>query len=86
MPYIKPEQRSQIDACLKNLVSSPGGLNYAITKLCHNYIENFGLSYAMVNEVIGVLTCAMLELYRVVAGPYENKKWIENGPVSELDK
>jgi len=34
-----------------------------------------------INEVIGVLECAKLELYRRVAAPYEERKRIENGEV-----
>ena len=85
MPYILPKSRINIDKCLKDLVSTPGALNYAITKLCHYYVENFGRNYRILNEVIGVLQCAMLELYRQVAAPYEDQKKLENGPVSELD-
>ncbi len=86
MPYIQPEQRKKIDECLKDLVSTPGTLNYTISKMCHNYIENFGLSYNTLNEVIGVLECAKLELYRQIVAPYEDQKKLKNGPVSELDK
>jgi hypothetical protein len=32
-----------------------------------------------------VLECAKLELYRMIAAPYEDKKRLANGPVSELD-
>lgn len=86
IPYIKSKARVEIDKCLKNLVSTPGTLNYAITKLCHNYIENFGLNYKIINETIGVLGCAKAELYAQVARKYEDQKKLENGPVSELDK
>jgi len=34
---------------------------------------------------MGVLECAKLELYRMVAAKYEDKKRLENGAVSELD-
>jgi hypothetical protein len=60
---------------------NPGQLNYVITSLCDEYIGNEGLSYASINEVIGVLECAKLELYRRIAVPYENAKLEENGDV-----
>lgn len=85
MPYIPPKNRAAIDAAVKDLVSTPGSLNYAISKLCHEYILNFGLNYATLNEVIGVLDCAKLELYSQVVRPYEGKKCKLNGHVSELD-
>ena len=43
------------------------------------------LCYTVLNEVIGMLECAKLELYRQVAVPYEDKKKRNNGAVSELD-
>lgn len=84
MPYIT-------ENCRETLLPLPepatvGQLNYVVTKIVHNYIEYYGLNYGRINEVIGVLECAKLELYRMVAAPYENKKMAENGPVSELDK
>lgn len=39
------------------------------------------LSYADINEAIGALECAKLELYRRIAVPYENRKLAENGDV-----
>jgi hypothetical protein len=85
MPYIEPLKR---DACEndKPVPQTPGELNYAITSLCHRYIKaKGGISYTIGNEVIGVLACANMELYRVVLAPYEDVKRAENGPVSELD-
>ena len=37
--------------------------------------------YAHLNEAIGVLECAKLELYRRVAAPYEDEKIAESGDV-----
>ena len=39
------------------------------------------LYYEWINEVIGVLECAKLELYRRVAAPYEDDKRLQNGDV-----
>ena len=62
-------------------VDEAGVLNYAITRICLNYIARKGLSYRNINEVIGVLECAKQEFYRRVAVPYEEKKKKENGDV-----
>jgi len=89
MPYIKKEQRTMIDVLLEEVrqyLEVPGQLNYAITKLCHEYIRSRGVSYTVLNEVHGALHCADAELYRSVTAPYEDKKIAENGPVSELDR
>ena len=80
MPYIKPEKREAILAGAKP--QDPGELNFAITVLVDRYLEDKGeIRYAHLNEVIGVLDCAKLELYRRVAAPYEDKKIAENGDV-----
>jgi hypothetical protein len=59
-----------------------GELNYAITRLVDDYLKARGdLRYAHINEVIGALECAKLELYRRVAAPYEDGKRHETGDV-----
>jgi hypothetical protein len=88
MPYIKNEERPLIKETidtLKNNVEGVGQLNYAISLLCHKYIEKEGIKYKAINDVIGVLECAKLELYRTIAGSYEDTKAKENGFVSNLD-
>jgi hypothetical protein len=39
------------------------------------------VGYAEINEVVGVLECCKLELYRRLAAPYEDTKIKENGDV-----
>lgn len=81
MPYIKKDRRAPIwayDAKPENA----GELNYLITKLIDEYLKNCEkVNYAALNEVIGVLECAKLELYRRVVAPYEDTKIIENSDV-----
>ena len=89
MPYITQEQRKKMEVKTEIIAWSPqnaGELNYAITKLCHDFLGNNVVNYAGINQVIGVLECVKLELYRMVAAPYEDKKLAENGPISNLDK
>ncbi|MBW1727610.1 MAG: hypothetical protein JRJ62_08510 [Deltaproteobacteria bacterium] len=86
MPYINRNARKMFDDAPKSVTPNvPGVLNYEITKIIHNYIEYQGLRYQVFNEVIGVLECAKLELYRMVVASYEDIKREENGPISELD-
>ena len=59
-----------------------GELNFAISVLVDGYLKNKGgIKYSHLNEVVGALDCAKLELYRRVAAPYEDKKMEENGDV-----
>ncbi len=92
MPYIKQEDREDIFFLDNSLdtyqisvddITSAGELNFAITSIVDHYIRNSerGLCYAMLNEAIGVLECAKLELYRRIAAPYEDTKIEENGDV-----
>jgi hypothetical protein len=85
MPYIKQERREAIMAGAKP--QDAGELNFAITVLVDNYLKDKGgIRYAHLNEVIGAIDCAKLELYRRVAAPYEDKKMEENGDVYKSDE
>lgn len=85
MPYIKQERR---DAILKGAMPQDAGeLNFAVTALVDKYLQDKGgIRYAHLNEVVGVMECAKLELYRRLAGPYEDKKMEEMGDVYKSDK
>lgn len=86
MPYIPQDQRTAIHDSLQEegVVWTPenaGELNFVVSTFIANYIRRKGLKYAVVNEMIGALECAKLELNRVIIGPYEDIKIQENGPV-----
>lgn len=89
MPYIKQEDREKLDQGIDQLCdmigTDPAGkLNYIFTRLLLN---KFGINvdprYNNINNAIGVLECAKLELYRRVA-EYERVKSKENGDVAEF--
>lgn len=87
MPYIKPDQRPDIDALVEPLIvhlkslpvgEQDGALNYAITKVIkHLYPQK----YFHINRALGVLSAVTQEFYRVFVGPYEDSKIKENGKV-----
>jgi hypothetical protein len=84
VPYITQDARSRIEA--GEAPRSAGELNYALTRLVDSYLSRRAgsegrLRYDHLNEVIGVLECAKLELYRRVAAPYEDQKRLESGDV-----
>lgn len=74
MPYIKPELRDKTP-------QNAGMLNYRLTRLLLWYLKAKGESYQTYNDIIGVLECAKLELYRRKVQHYENQKCRENGDV-----
>lgn len=83
MPYIPPEARTRLEN--GGVPETAGELNYALTRLVDDYvIRKGGVRYAHLNEVVGALECAKLELYRRVAAPYEDTKCDESGDVYRL--
>jgi hypothetical protein len=79
MPYITKERREELNT--KVDFQSPGELNYAITILCLEYLAQGKVNYARMNEVMGALECAKMELYRRLISQYEDQKMAENGDV-----
>lgn len=89
MPYIEKQKRSNFKEELELLsdkITSEGDLNYIITYLIHKRIQKLSRSYKTINDLIGMLECSKLELYRIIAAPYEDVKKHVNGNVSILDK
>lgn len=82
MPYIKQSERSN-----RPLVHNQqaGNLNYTLSQEVDRYLWENGLSYATLNNVVGVLECLKLEVYRRIAAPYEDKKLEENGDVFHVN-
>lgn len=79
MPYIDQEQRYALDN--GGLPKQIGELNYVVTRACDAFLMRTGVSYTNINQVIGVLECAKMELYRRIAAPYEDRKARDNGEV-----
>mgnify|MGYP000959048219 CR=1 FL=1 len=87
MPYITQERRDMMMSLLQldtppqgeyDLTITAGDLNFLITTIC---LATGPSSYADYNELIGMLECCKLELYRRAVAPYEDKKIKENGDV-----
>jgi len=81
MPYIEDKRRKQLAWTDCYSAQTPGELNYVITMLLQRYIKEKGESYTTYNEVMGVLQCTGLELYRRKIAEYEDEKIKENGDV-----
>lgn len=80
MPYIKQNRRFEIERGYGG-PENAGELNYLITTHLLRYVTDKGKSYQTINDIIGALEGAKLELYRRLATPYEDKKIEENGDV-----
>lgn len=79
MPYISSPVRESLNDGRMPLKS--GELNFVLAAHIDNYLVNHTVSYTSINDVIGVLECLKLEVYRRIAAPYEDKKISENGDV-----
>jgi hypothetical protein len=78
MPYIKQPIREVL--ANEPTAMNAGELNYLFTTLINRYLSS-GLSYQRINDIMGALEGAKLEMYRRVAVPYEEIKLQENGDV-----
>ena len=92
MPYLKQEDRVRlvdpltdlIDAiCINeaNGVGVAGQVNFIISVLVNSLWQGTKANYAGLNELMGAIECAKLEIYRRLAGPYEEKAAKRNGDV-----
>lgn len=90
MPYIKQNEREQLDPAIDNLINqvafvqyelcnTAGRLNYCMTRLALGVFPVKG--YWMLALTCGVFITALLEYYRRWVAPYEDQKIKENGDV-----
>lgn len=85
MPYITKDRREKWLDDQPMLpafqAENAGELNYVFTEIAQDYLLRKGLKYQHINDIVGALEGAKLEMYRRVAGPYEDIKIAENGDV-----
>lgn len=91
MPYVDQKIRDLYKDSIEHFESfhatkcTAGEFTYLITAFCHSWIKKHRWCYLTFCITVGVLVCTVLELYRKVISRYEDKKYIESGPVSDLD-
>lgn len=87
MPYINKKRRQAYAKHVKSIndicIDNPGDLNYLITMLIHHYLDSHIEGYQFINDALGALEGAKLELYRRVVAEYENKKIKDNGDLKD---
>lgn len=89
MPYIPKSRRDTVITTSAPVTSIvlldvriPGDLNYVFTEVICTYIRQCGgVSYPVINDVLGALEGCKLEFYRRIATPYEDQKKEQNGDV-----
>lgn len=84
MPYITKEKKHEFLVNEDSRPTNAGELNYFLTMICMEYIQNNGMNYQKLNDVIGALEGCKLEFYRRTVTPYENSKISINGDVYDV--
>lgn len=79
MPYIHPHAKERLQ--LGEPTLGAGELNYLLTELCLEYMEDHDEGYATLNDIVGALELCKMEFNRRVVTPYEDKKIEDNGDV-----
>lgn len=82
MPYIDKNTREFISDLIdfdNLMIADCGELNYMLTKICINYMDNHGVSYQTCNDIVGALDNAKDEFRRRIQHPYETIKMEKNG-------
>lgn len=82
-PYISKKERERLTVPIEPNIITPGELNFLISSLVEKYLAQPSKSarYEYINDVLGALEGAKLEVYRRLAAPYEDAKRKENGEV-----
>ena len=82
MPYVKAEQRPDLDAVVDLMkaleVKANGDLNYILYAFCKRRVKT---SYNNYKNFCGELRQCATEIERRMLGPYEDEKIVENGDV-----
>lgn len=78
MPYILQSARVEL---VDRTPEGAGELNYVFTKVIQQYVQDCGLSYQVINDIVGALEGAKSEFQRRVVAPYEEEKCRANGDV-----
>jgi hypothetical protein len=84
MPYIPFNSRIDVDLTRRtdcNAPATPGELNFVISRVVNLYLERQGIDYSMFNDVVGVLECLKMEIYRRLIAHYEDAALRRNGDV-----
>jgi len=93
MPYILQETRDKLAShdehsnmfCIDlDELNCGGDLNYLFTFLAGQYIEQKGLRYQNISDVLGAYNGSQREIERLVIDPYEEYTELKNGGIDSL--
>jgi len=90
MPYLTKEEKEKFDPKYKETLSFlekmdikdlTGHLNYMVFRTVKVWTKKNGKKYFVFAAIVGTMICCVLEIYRRLVAPYEDKKILENGDV-----
>lgn len=87
MPYIKTDDRARFEQVIEALKfsppSTPGELNYLFSVISALYLTfKEEARYQHLNDIMGALEGAKLEVYRRIISPYEDRAIKKNGDLT----
>lgn len=74
MPYVPNSERQKSN---DGVLPNAGVLNYTVHQLIDEYFKQNGRNYQTINDVIGVMDCVKMELYRRMVSEYEEIKILQ---------
>ena len=85
MPYISAEARQRLgDIVMSSPPETSGELNYVFTMFIKQYLDDHGMRYQTMNDIVGALDNAKNEFQTRIQRPYEDQKMRENGDVYDV--
>lgn len=83
MPYIKQQHRDRLDhgMTVGDIPENAGELNYVLSQVLIDFVMYHGLSYQVINDIVGALDGCKAEFHDRIIRPYEDLKIRENGDV-----
>lgn len=85
MPYLQEKDKLYYDSLLillkRHAIETPGELNFLLTEVCKQAMNEKSVNYTLLNGIMGALESCKQEFYRRIVAPYEDKKIKSNGDV-----
>jgi hypothetical protein len=87
MPHVNRDTRERVNIVYsgKGAPQNSAELNYVISTVLRRYLQK-DMCYAKINDCLGALEGAKLEMYRLRAVPYENNAIERNGDIYQTTK
>ena len=86
MPYIDEKERKELANRDNQFPTTKGQINYLVTRIALQYIDNKGLGYTNISTAIGALIDSAEEIRRRLLNGYEDEAIHRNGDLELFKK